>query len=113
MHQVKLTSTDRTCVCACVCYYVSALLFAFPEHQIHEAADERDGEADPGQDVGGSVGAVPQTEHMEGVLLSRVNGGSDHHTQRSQQLDNGRENESLSLFEPEELKNEDEEADTT
>lgn len=55
-------------------------LFALPEHQVHEAADESHGEADPGQDVGGAVGAVLETGHMEALLLSRVDGRRDHHT---------------------------------
>ena len=55
-------------------------LFAFPEHQVHEAADESHGEADPGQDVGGAVRAVPKTVHMKARLLSRVDGRRDHHT---------------------------------
>lgn len=59
----------------------AALLFAFPEHQVQEAADEGHGEADPGQDVGGTVGALLQAHHMEAVLLLRVDGRRDHHTQ--------------------------------
>lgn len=54
-------------------------LFAFPEHQIQEAADESHGEADPGQDVGGAVGALPEARDVEAVLLLRVDGHSDHH----------------------------------
>lgn len=57
------------------------LLFAFPEHQVQEAADESHGEADPGQDVGGTVGALPEAHHMEAVLLLRVDGRRDHHAQ--------------------------------
>lgn len=79
-------------VCTCVHVYVYACLhiptttrpsrlFAFPEHQVHEAADERHGEADPGQDVGGAVGSVLKTVHVKGVLLSRVDGCSNHHAQ--------------------------------
>lgn len=56
------------------------VLFALPEHQVHEAADESHGEADPGQDVGGAVRAVLETRHVEGVFLRRVDGYSDHHT---------------------------------
>lgn len=48
---------------------------------------------------------------MKGVFLSRVNGRGDHHAQRAQQLDYCSENEPLSLLEPEELQDEDEEAD--
>lgn len=54
-------------------------LFAFPEHQIQEAADESHGEADPGQDVGGAVGALPEARNVKAVLLLRVDGHSDHH----------------------------------
>lgn len=57
------------------------LLFAFPEHQIQEAADESHGEADPGQDVGGTVGALPEADHVKAVLLLRVDGHCNHHTQ--------------------------------
>lgn len=91
----------------------SAHLFAFPEHQVHEAADERHGEADPGQDVGGAVRALLETGRMEALLLCCVHGGSNHHTQRGNELNNSSENESLSLVEPEELKDEDKEADAT
>lgn len=55
-------------------------LFAFPEHQVHEAADEGHGEADPGQDIGGAVGAFLKTGHVEALFLSRVDGCRDHHT---------------------------------
>lgn len=57
------------------------LLFAFPEHQIQEAADESHGEADPGQDVGGAVGALPEADHVKAVLLLRVDGHCNHHAQ--------------------------------
>lgn len=57
------------------------LLFAFPEHQIQDAADESHGEADPGQDVGGTVGALPEAHHVKAVLLLRVDGRADHHAQ--------------------------------
>lgn len=90
-----------------------SLLFALPEHQVHEAADESHGEADPSQDVGGAVGALLKTDHVKAVFLSRVDRRCNHHTQRGQQLDDGSEDESLSLLEPEELKDEDEEADAT
>lgn len=56
-------------------------LFALPEHQVHEAADESHGEANPGQDIGGSVNAFLKTGHMKGIFLSRVDGCRDHHTQ--------------------------------
>lgn len=56
-------------------------LFAFPEHQIQEAANESHGEADPGQDVGGAVGALPKARNVKAVLLLRVDGHSDHHAQ--------------------------------
>lgn len=92
---------------------VNAYSFAFPEHQVHEAADEGHGKADPGQDVGGAVGACLQVAHVEGVLLGRVDGRSHHHAQRGQQLDDGGEDESLSLLEPEQLQDEDEEAYAT
>lgn len=59
-------------------------LFAFPEHQVHEATDESHGEANPGQDIGGSVSAFLKTGHMKGIFLSRVDGRPDHHTQRGQ-----------------------------
>lgn len=55
-------------------------LFAFSQHQVHEAADESHGEADPGQDVRGTVGALLKAGHMEAVFLSRVDRGSNHHT---------------------------------
>lgn len=55
-------------------------LFALSEHQVHEAADESHGEADPGQDEGRAVRAFPQTGYMKGVLLGRVDGCCDHHT---------------------------------
>lgn len=48
---------------------------------------------------------------MEGVLLGRVDRGADHHTQSGQELNNGSENKSLALLEPEELQDEDKEAD--
>lgn len=55
-------------------------LFALPEHQVHEAADESHGEADPGQDIGGAVGAVLKAGHVKARFLSRVDGRCDHHT---------------------------------
>lgn len=55
-------------------------LFAFPEHQVHEAADEGHGEADPGQNVWGAIGAFLEAGHMEAVFLSRVDGRCNHHT---------------------------------
>lgn len=55
--------------------------FAFPEDQVQAAADQSHGEADPGQDVGGAVGALLQADRVEAVLLSRVDGGCDHHAQ--------------------------------
>lgn len=48
---------------------------------------------------------------MEALLLGRVDRGADHHTQSGQQLDNGSENKSLALLEPEKLEDEDKEAD--
>lgn len=54
-------------------------LFALPEHQVHEAADKSHGEADPGQDVGGAVGAFLKTVHVEALFLSRVDGSCYHH----------------------------------
>lgn len=56
-------------------------LFAFPEHQVHEATGESHGETDPSQDVGGAIGAFLKTGHMKAVFLSRVDGRPDHHTQ--------------------------------
>lgn len=92
--------------------YISLLrLFAFPKHQVHEAADESHGEADPRQDIRGAVGTVPETGDVKALFLSRVDGRSDHHTQRGQKLNDGCEDESLSLLDPEKLKDEDEEAD--
>lgn len=64
-------------------------LFAFPEHQIQEAADESHGEADPGQDVGGAVGALPEARDVEAVLLLRVDGHSDHHAHGWRKEENG------------------------
>lgn len=55
-------------------------LFAFPEHQVHEAADESHGEADPSQDVGGAVGALLKTGHMKALFPICVDGRRDHHT---------------------------------
>lgn len=55
-------------------------LFALPEHQVHEAADESHGEADPGQDIRRAVGAFLKTWHMKALLLSRVDGNSNHYT---------------------------------
>lgn len=55
--------------------------FAFPEDQVQAAADQSHGEADPGQDVGGTVGALLEAHRVEAVLLIRVDGGCDHHTQ--------------------------------
>lgn len=55
-------------------------LFALPEHQVHDAADESHREADPGQDIGGAIGAFLEAWHMKGVLLSRVNRCCNHHT---------------------------------
>lgn len=72
------TNLNGTGVCDCGCV---GLLFAFPEHQIQDAADESHGEADPGQDVGGTVGALPEALHVKTVLLLRVDGCCDHHTQ--------------------------------
>lgn len=71
------TDLNGTGVCDCGCV---GLLFAFPEHQIQDAADESHGEADPSQDVGGTVGALPEAHHVEAVLLVRVDGRCDHHT---------------------------------
>lgn len=55
--------------------------FAFPEDQVQAAADQSHGEADPGKDVGGAVGALLEAGHVEAVLLIRVDGGCDHHAQ--------------------------------
>lgn len=55
-------------------------LFALPEHQVHEAAEESHGEADPGQDIGRAIRAFPKTGYMKGVFLSRVDGCCNHHT---------------------------------
>lgn len=55
--------------------------FAFPEDQVQAAADQSHGEADPGQDVGGAVGAHPEVGRVEAGLLIRVDGGCDHHAQ--------------------------------
>lgn len=55
--------------------------FAFPEDQVQAAADQSHGEADPGQDVGGAVGALLEAVRVEAVLLIRVDGGCDHHAQ--------------------------------
>lgn len=85
--------------------------FAFPEDQVQAAADQSHGEADPGQDVGGAVGALLEAGRVEAVLLICVDGGCDHHAQAGQQLDDGGENESFPLLELEELKDEDKEAD--
>lgn len=41
-------------------------LFAFPEHQVHEATDECHGEANPCQDIGGSIKAFLKTGQMKG-----------------------------------------------
>lgn len=86
-------------------------LFALPQHQVHEAAEESHGEADPRHNIRGAVGTVPETGDMEALFLSRVDGCGDHHAQRGQKLNDGSEDESLSLLDPEELKDEDEEAD--
>lgn len=59
-------------------------LFAFPEHQVHEATDESHGEADPGQDVRGAVGTFLKTGHMKARFLSRVDRRCNHHTYRGQ-----------------------------
>lgn len=91
----------------------SARLFTFPEHQVHKATNESHGEADPGQNVGGAVRALLKTGCMEALLLCCVDGGCDHHTQRGKELDDSSENETLSLVELEELKDEDKEADAT
>lgn len=48
---------------------------------------------------------------MEALLLGGVHGSCDHHTQSGQELDNCSENKSLALLEPEELQDEDKEAD--
>lgn len=55
--------------------------FAFPEDQVQAAADQSHGEADPGQDVGGAVGALTEAGRVEAVLLICVDGGCDHHAQ--------------------------------
>lgn len=101
--------------CQAIFEYMRACahLFALPEHQVHGATDESHGEADPGQDVGGAKGTVLKTGYMKARMLSRVDGYCDHQTQRGQQLNYSGENESLSLFEPEELKYKDDEANTT
>lgn len=62
------------------CASSPSLLFALPEHQVHEAADESHGEADPGQDVGGAIGAFLKTGHVKARFLSSVDGRCDHHT---------------------------------
>lgn len=56
------------------------ILFALPEHHVHEAADERHRETDPGQDVRGTVGAFPETLLMKWRFLSSVDGGTNQHT---------------------------------
>lgn len=48
---------------------------------------------------------------MEALLLGRVDRSTNHHTQGGQELDNGSENKSLALLEPEELEDENKEAD--
>lgn len=55
--------------------------FALSQDQVHEAADESHGEADPGQDVGGAVGALLEVDRVKAVFLIRVDGGCDHHAQ--------------------------------
>ncbi len=55
-------------------------LFAFPEHQVHEATDECHREADPGQDIGGTVRAFLKTCSVKALILSRVDGRCNHHT---------------------------------
>lgn len=55
--------------------------FAFPEDQVQAAADQSRGEADPSQDEGGAVGALPEADRVEAVFLIRVDGGSGHHAQ--------------------------------
>lgn len=73
----------RVCVQALLCVFEhlhAFSLFALPEHQVHEATEESHGEADPCQDVGGSIRAVLKTYYMKGVFLSRVDGGCDQHT---------------------------------
>lgn len=64
-------------------------LFALPEHQVHEAADERHGEADPGQDVGGAEGAHLQILLVEALVLSRVDGRRDHHAHSCEEEEDG------------------------
>lgn len=75
------------CMCPSVPFYIvgylracASHLFTLPEHQVHEAAHESHREADPGQDVGGAVGAFPEIGQVETVLLSRVDRRCDHHT---------------------------------
>lgn len=54
--------------------------FSFSEDQVHEAAKEGHGEADPRQDVGGAIGALVETGHVKALVLSGVDGRCDHHT---------------------------------
>lgn len=86
------TDLNGTGVCDCGCV---DLLFAFPEHQIQDAADESHGEADPGQDVGGTVGALPEAHHVKAVLLLCVDGRCDHHAHGWNRVENERQHVSV------------------
>lgn len=79
------------CICVQAVYFYLYLrahatspshLFALPEHQVHEAADESHREADPGQDVGGAVRAFLKAHLLvKAIFLSCIDGCCNHHTQ--------------------------------
>lgn len=71
-----------TCQIICLAFAPSPLRsFALSQDQVHEATDESHGEADPGQDVGGAIGALLKADRVKAVFLICVDGGCDHHAQ--------------------------------
>lgn len=92
-------------------------LFTLPQDHVHEAADESEGKSHPGQDEGVAVAAFAQQVIEFAVLLVKflapvcVDGSPNHDTQTGHELDDGRQDEPLSLLEAEELQQKDKEGD--